>query len=543
MSHDHQPYFHYEPLDASTDCFRLCKILPGLGDSPVICELTNEAISTQSGHYEALSYTWGTDRQQQWIKLNDKPYHVQSNLLLALRAIRKHDESLLVWIDAICINQSVAAEQVHQVSVMGDIYRNARRVLAWIGPAADDSDAIFDYLENLSAADDEAAKEAREAAAKRALCHLNNRPYWRRAWIKQELILARDITVYCGSKKSHNKDSFFWISSLHLIDGVTGYEDYIFTLCMHRYAQHKGKSETLLELMTRYTNTECLHIRDRVFALYSMAADCQERGSSIIDYSISIPALFFTLLAHFKPSDVLAFAAVLQETLNVRTVQLQEYWDNVSTEDNVPTASGVEALALAYIRQMKIYGKSLSSGGCITSTPDFIVRSYIANFAPEALGKSDKHYWINPSSRFESSRFILCMKHTLLGLRFRRVYESNRPRDFEHEIKVFQLPFTISEAWKYMILPSILLQMKTRHFYKAEHISPLKKQIIENHGVDAMYPSIDIICCTLAEMSRREAEFVLCLVDCKYVVCTLYGHTLLRPLKLEEGKWVNDSDL
>jgi hypothetical protein len=177
MMFDHQPYFHYEPLNASNDSFRLCKILPGLGDSPVLCELTNEAISTQSGNYEALSYTWGTGRQQRWIKLNDKAYYVQPSLLLALRAIRKHDESLLVWIDAVCINQSDDTERAHQVLMMGDIYRNARQVLAGIGLAADGSDAFFDYLANIGNTDDDTAKEARKAAAKPALRHLNNRPY------------------------------------------------------------------------------------------------------------------------------------------------------------------------------------------------------------------------------------------------------------------------------------------------------------------------------------------------------------------------------
>ena len=522
MAADHQPYFHYEPLDASKDCFRLCKILPGLGDLPVLCELTNEVISTQSGHYEALSYTWGTDQQQQWIKLNDKPYHIKPNLLLALRAIHKLDESLLVWIDAICINQSVAAEQVHQVSVMGDIYRNARRVLAWIGAAADDSDAFFDYLENLGAADD-----ARRIAVKSAVHHLNNRPYWRRAWIKQELILSKDITVYCGSKKSHDALTFFGYSSLYLLGGSKGYESYIVMMYNHITTHREGKPKTLMELMTRYSNTECLHIRDKVFALYSMAADCQEPGSSIIDYSISIPALFFTLLAHFKPSDVLSFAANLQDTLSVRTVQLQECWDNVCTDDNVPTAAGVEALALTYVRKIKIYGKSISFSGCIPSTLDFIARSYTATFAPEALGKSDKYY------RIETSRFYLCMKHTLLGLRLRRVCEGEGypMRPGKWKMSEYQLPFTVPQVWKYMILPTILLQKKTQHLYKAEHILPVKNAVIEDHGVDALNPSIDIICYTLAEMSRRESKFVLCLVDCKYVVCTLYGHTILRPIE------------
>jgi hypothetical protein len=47
---------------------------------------------------------------------------------------------LPIWIDAISINQDDEEEKAVQVSRMGDIYRTAHQVLAWLGPAEQNSD-------------------------------------------------------------------------------------------------------------------------------------------------------------------------------------------------------------------------------------------------------------------------------------------------------------------------------------------------------------------------------------------------------------------
>ena len=40
--------------------------------------------------------------------------------------------SRLLWIDAICINQTDIDERNAQVAIMGDIYKEASRVLVWL---------------------------------------------------------------------------------------------------------------------------------------------------------------------------------------------------------------------------------------------------------------------------------------------------------------------------------------------------------------------------------------------------------------------------
>ena len=38
-----------------------------------------------------------------------------------------------MWADAVCINQSDLDERSSQVSIMGDIYKNAQKCQVWLG--------------------------------------------------------------------------------------------------------------------------------------------------------------------------------------------------------------------------------------------------------------------------------------------------------------------------------------------------------------------------------------------------------------------------
>jgi hypothetical protein len=51
----------------------------------------------------------------------------------------------LLWIDGICINQVCVEERNTQVSMMADIYRNARRVLVWLGASTRDIEKAMAY--------------------------------------------------------------------------------------------------------------------------------------------------------------------------------------------------------------------------------------------------------------------------------------------------------------------------------------------------------------------------------------------------------------
>jgi hypothetical protein len=64
---------------------------------------------------------------------NGSAIPITTNCQIALKRLRKQDPGKLFFVDAICINQNSTNERNHQVSAMGDIYANARKVICWLG--------------------------------------------------------------------------------------------------------------------------------------------------------------------------------------------------------------------------------------------------------------------------------------------------------------------------------------------------------------------------------------------------------------------------
>ncbi|KAJ3459745.1 hypothetical protein MRS44_015818 [Fusarium solani] len=125
--------------------FRLLAILPGTDDTPIRCRLHICSLGDNHDTYEALSYCWRAESDCAWrveyptIECNGVEMAIGVNLHLALRRIRRPDSTCVVWADAICIDQSNPVERSQQVAAMGDIFRNAFRVLVWLGPNEDDN--------------------------------------------------------------------------------------------------------------------------------------------------------------------------------------------------------------------------------------------------------------------------------------------------------------------------------------------------------------------------------------------------------------------
>lgn len=86
------------------------------------------------------------------------------------------------WVDAICINQDDDKERGHHVDFMGDIYRRADRVIAWLGPATAESNRVIGAMACGTWPYDEKDGTNLEAH----LESIAGRSYWRRLWTAQE---------------------------------------------------------------------------------------------------------------------------------------------------------------------------------------------------------------------------------------------------------------------------------------------------------------------------------------------------------------------
>ena len=124
--------YSYRPL-RSGNAFRTLEV-DGAPDesSKVICRLIEVDWETYLP-YHAISYTWEGQSPTREMEVDGKLLMVTENCNAALRRFRPVDvnETAMLWIDSVCIDQSEDAleERNRQVAMMDRIYGEATTVL------------------------------------------------------------------------------------------------------------------------------------------------------------------------------------------------------------------------------------------------------------------------------------------------------------------------------------------------------------------------------------------------------------------------------
>ncbi|KAI4616036.1 hypothetical protein J4E83_006706 [Alternaria metachromatica] len=143
--------FEHQPLQDPSTELRYLYLLPKThnvdhdGHTIARCQLHSDA-EEQVPRYIGLSYTWGNPDLRRPILVGDKIFHATANLAIALEHLQDDKKTIIFWIDAICIDQSNLSEKSIQVQRMGNIFASAALVLAWLGPAADESELALREL-------------------------------------------------------------------------------------------------------------------------------------------------------------------------------------------------------------------------------------------------------------------------------------------------------------------------------------------------------------------------------------------------------------
>ncbi|CAO2647558.1 Nn.00g084800.m01.CDS01 [Neocucurbitaria sp. VM-36] len=144
----------YDEEDCKTDVSDLDSVSVGSEDSVhdacrghgcidcdrIRCELIVVPLEDIEGDFVALSYVWGYPFDREAIKVNGTDVPATMNLEAALRRVRNTEKAELLWVDAICINQTDIPEKNAQVMRMKEIYTKASRVLVWAGDKLKDQD-------------------------------------------------------------------------------------------------------------------------------------------------------------------------------------------------------------------------------------------------------------------------------------------------------------------------------------------------------------------------------------------------------------------
>jgi hypothetical protein len=196
----------YDKLRTTTSA-RLVVIQPGSSDNQI--RMTTVQVDLKDKpEFEAISYTWGTEVDEQTVLVNNQAAQIRHNLHAFILRLRQPHDTRVVWVDAISICQTDHKEKSQQVQMIGEIFKAASRVLAWVGEHADESEKIFtkaaairddmllgvmDRCRGISLAVDP------WGSLLFAWCCFLLRPYFNRSWIVQELALARQAMIYCGT--------------------------------------------------------------------------------------------------------------------------------------------------------------------------------------------------------------------------------------------------------------------------------------------------------------------------------------------------------
>ena len=190
----------YAPLDESKREFRVLQVRARIG-SALHVQLKTVSLD-EKPDYIAASYCWGNNGEKLPICVNQYMFGITDNLYELLMKLcetsRKH---WLIFADALCIDQSSEEERSSQMKLMGDIYSDAREVIAWLGGRE-----LVGELPEVIQAWEDVAQDRVESYSQpwksytylKVTSGVTSSPYWKRLWIVQELVLAKSIVVLSG---------------------------------------------------------------------------------------------------------------------------------------------------------------------------------------------------------------------------------------------------------------------------------------------------------------------------------------------------------
>jgi hypothetical protein len=182
--------YPYSLLPPDGDNIRLLRLLPNEDEAaPLHCELRNYSLrrlSPRTHLYEALSYVWGDPDKTLSICVGKNRFQVTVNLHAALSRLRDHSFKRIIWVDAICIDQSNKEERKQQVQLMAKIYSNAHRVIVWLGEQAVE---IKGALEDIQlAANEELTERSKKEIKQQAILNLLQNPWFQRIWVRNKFL-------------------------------------------------------------------------------------------------------------------------------------------------------------------------------------------------------------------------------------------------------------------------------------------------------------------------------------------------------------------
>ncbi|KAI1776290.1 heterokaryon incompatibility protein-domain-containing protein [Hypoxylon cercidicola] len=267
--------------------------------------------------FTALSYNWGDEDASRDVFVgmgadNPKPesdeitklvtllqrrpkrFKVKPTLHEFLREFRDSTKEVGLWVDCFCINQKDSQEKSDQVSKIATVYSTAAKVSIWLGPADEDgkTDRAMDFIRSILQAGTGEIFTRDYARAWSELIYLMRRTWFSRRWMVQEVALAKEAEVRCGSKRIHWRD---------FSDAVS-----IFTLNFDTILKIIKSELGLDQCLEGITDMRPLNAQILVDLLSNPLQSLESLASSLSTFSVSDPRdTVYTLLSLAKENSKL----------------------------------------------------------------------------------------------------------------------------------------------------------------------------------------------------------------------------------------------
>ncbi|WQF81097.1 Putative heterokaryon incompatibility [Colletotrichum destructivum] len=201
----YQSQHGYEPL-SSPDAFRLLLLEPSVSRT---AQLKGSLLNTTLAAcdydlidpYTALSYVWGPPEKPCRICLEGHDgnlFAITQSLDDGLRDLRDVTRVRRLWADALCIDQLNMPERNAQVSLMGRIYSTAHSTVIHLGNLHPGLSGVLTLPRESTSDSSEGGGGGLVAQTRRGLLA---KPWFKRVWVLQELVLSKDPWVQCGNER------------------------------------------------------------------------------------------------------------------------------------------------------------------------------------------------------------------------------------------------------------------------------------------------------------------------------------------------------
>ncbi|CAG9988715.1 unnamed protein product, partial [Clonostachys byssicola] len=311
---------------------RLLSLAGGADDEPLAAHIYATSLDESDlPIFEALSYVWGPTNAPGKITLvpgddagnaieaarHASTLEVTANLASALKHLRYPDRARVLWVDAICIDQSNLVERNTHVQKMGEVYEAASRVLIWLGPEADDSTLVIKALSSLSSKvmcnhalnsmqmiDQNMDRSLAHPLVpvpfseneSRGLNKLLRRPWFGRLWVIQEAIKGSSRAVLvCGHSSmlwSSFTNALFCILKKDLEDEIEECDWIGDFLEPFLDIHNTGAWPSMDNFMRNTRMMSCTDHRDRIYAVAPLAGVPLNKLKITPDYSLPVSEVY-----------------------------------------------------------------------------------------------------------------------------------------------------------------------------------------------------------------------------------------------------------